>query len=253
MSFILDALQKADRERQAQPEPTAGKQSFGACLSHSPALTPPRRPTARWTYLLIALLAVALLLWLTGRGTEAARSSADTRPDTTAASAAVAPFAPPQTVIEQTTPADSPAKATLATAAPPPATARRKVPASAPPTRRIAAPPASAPTPGTSPTAPADTPASPAHAATGHDDTATPQDMPPRLAELPASLRNQLPSLQVTAHSYSKRPGASYVFINDQLLHEGEHLAHGLQLERITADGMIFSHQGQRFWRGLQP
>lgn len=83
--------------------------------------------------------------------------------------------------------------------------------------------------------------------------TQTQEDTPPSLAELPTSLRNQLPPLVVAAHAHSRRPGASYVFINDRLLHEGESLGNGLQLERITANGMIFSYQGYRFWRGLQP
>ena len=59
--------------------------------------------------------------------------------------------------------------------------------------------------------------------------------------------------MAVTAHSYSKKPKAGFVFVNDRMLHEEELLAPGLKLERITPDGMIFSYKGYRFRRGLQP
>ena len=58
--------------------------------------------------------------------------------------------------------------------------------------------------------------------------------------------------MTISAHAYSTKPKASFVFVNDRMLREEEALAPGLKLERITPDGMIFSYKGYRFRRGVQ-
>ena len=57
--------------------------------------------------------------------------------------------------------------------------------------------------------------------------------------------------MTVSVHSYSRVPKDRLVGINDRLLHEGDAVAPGLVLERITPDGMIFSYKGTRFHRGV--
>jgi general secretion pathway protein B len=72
------------------------------------------------------------------------------------------------------------------------------------------------------------------------------------MGELPPSIRQELPSMQISLHLYSTRPKNSYVSINSRMLQEGEDLAPGIRLEQITPDGMIFSYKGYRFRRGVQ-
>jgi len=72
------------------------------------------------------------------------------------------------------------------------------------------------------------------------------------IGELPASIRQELPGMQISLHLHSTKPGNSFVSINNQMLQEGAYPAPGLRLERITPDGMIFSYKGYRFRRGVQ-
>ena len=72
------------------------------------------------------------------------------------------------------------------------------------------------------------------------------------IGELPASIRQELPGMQISLHLHSTKPENSFVSINNQMLQEGAYPAPGLRLERITPDGMIFSYKGYRFRRGVQ-
>ena len=72
------------------------------------------------------------------------------------------------------------------------------------------------------------------------------------MGELPLSIRQELPSMQISLHLYSTRPKNSFVSIDNRTLREGEDLAPGIRLEQITPDGMIFSYKGYRFRRGVQ-
>lgn len=69
------------------------------------------------------------------------------------------------------------------------------------------------------------------------------------LAELPPAIRQEIPKVSILAHSYSSKPKARFVFINDRMVHEDEYPVPGLKLEQITADGMIFNYKGYRFHR----
>ena len=71
------------------------------------------------------------------------------------------------------------------------------------------------------------------------------------LAELPASIQQEIPAMTVQLHSYSSNPANSIVSINSRMMKEGESLVPGLKLEQITADGVIFSYKGYRFQRGI--
>jgi len=72
------------------------------------------------------------------------------------------------------------------------------------------------------------------------------------MGELPHSIRQELPSMQISLHLYSTRPKNSFVSVNSRMLQEGEDVAPGIRLEQITPDGMIFSYKGYRFRRGVQ-
>ena len=146
---------------------------------------------------------------------------------------------------------ERPAAETIA-AKPLESSARQTAPAPVAPARPAAPSPSNAGTRGTPPKA--------VTAATNDAPTPVPEKPvggPPArevmsIGELPASIRQELPDMQISLHLHSTKPGNSFVNINNQMLQEGAYPAPGLRLERITPDGMIFSYKGYRFRRGVQ-
>jgi general secretion pathway protein B len=69
----------------------------------------------------------------------------------------------------------------------------------------------------------------------------------PSLGELPADVRASLPQMSVSAAVYSPTPSSRMLFINGQVLREGDALADGLVVERIGASASVLSMRGQRF------
>jgi general secretion pathway protein B len=72
------------------------------------------------------------------------------------------------------------------------------------------------------------------------------------MAELPPSVRQELPAMTISVHAYSDNPAARLVGINNRILREGDSVVTGLKLEQITPDGMIFGYKGYRFSRGVK-
>jgi general secretion pathway protein B len=72
------------------------------------------------------------------------------------------------------------------------------------------------------------------------------------MAELPPSVRQELPAMKISVHAYSSNPGARLVSIDYRILREGDYLVPGLKLEQITPDGMIFDYKGYRFSHGVK-
>lgn len=66
-------------------------------------------------------------------------------------------------------------------------------------------------------------------------------------AELPDSVRRQLPALNISGAVYSDAPPEWTLIINDQLMGKGSQVAPDLRLEEISASSAIFSFRGQRF------
>jgi general secretion pathway protein B len=69
----------------------------------------------------------------------------------------------------------------------------------------------------------------------------------PPLSELSAEVRALLPQMSVSAAVYSPTPSARMLFVNGQVLREGDALADGLVVERIGASASVLSMRGQRF------
>ncbi len=231
MSFILDALKKSDQLRQGAAAPT---------LSALPMPLPARRAIPVWLIVSAGffLLAAGLLIgwwqpWETiagppaGTGLAMAGKPAAESVSLHVSSPAILSGVDPRPVRDARH--NIPQQAALPSL-------RQSKPVQASSTPEVAEIKSSPPALDT--TLPSALP-----------ETSTPVEY----GHLPAATQAELPSLSVTAHAYSKNPKASYVFIKDRMLHEGESLAPGLTLEQITAKGMIFSYRGQRFHRGLQP
>lgn len=72
------------------------------------------------------------------------------------------------------------------------------------------------------------------------------------MEELPPSIQAEIPALAIQMHAYSKIPRQRLVSINSKILREGEFLAPGLILVRITPEGMILGYKGYRFQRARE-
>lgn len=231
MSFILDALKRADAERERGRVPGLHSQTP---LPTATAAVRPARPS-RWGWLvgLLVLLVATLAWWLW----PSRRDTATIPAPPVASAPAPAPAAeptPPTTAV-------APASAEVApVAAPAPA------PAPLPPVAPLLGPPPALPAqaaPAAGKSVPAPAPAIPA--------APPPKPAAPgpvrRLADLPADQRAQLPRLAVSGASYSQNPAHRMLIVNGAVVQEGQEIAPGLRLERIGPNEAVIDHRGLRF------
>lgn len=71
-----------------------------------------------------------------------------------------------------------------------------------------------------------------------------------RLQDLPDQIQREIPAFTVGGYIYSGNKADRSVLINNRLLREGEEAAPGLVLEKMTPSGMILSYKGHRYRRG---
>jgi general secretion pathway protein B len=242
MSYILEALRKADaeRERERGSVPDLHAQLLPPGVSDV-EVVPARSSALFWLGLGVLLAAVAGGVWLALGGDEPAAPP----PASTAAAAVTPPPAPaPVARVEAPAPPAPPqplppqAQSEPHVAPPPPkAIAKAKPPAAASaPARKAAALAAKDVAPGPKAAAPApkaEPPASPVRV--------------PALAELPGDLRQQVPALVIGGSVYSPQASARMVVVNGQVFQEGSSLAPELKLEQIRQKTAVFSIRGQRF------
>lgn len=218
MSYILDALKKADTERERRAVPGLHAQADGGFGVSE------RRGGLPWAWLALGaiVLLAALLAWLGfGRG-EPAPAPAATPTPLPMAQAVPTPTPQPMPASVAAAPPPAPMPA-----APAPAPVQAPIAHMAPP-----APPAMA-TP--APKAAAAAPASAAEARI------------PARNELPPELRAALPPLNVSGAVYAPQPAGRMLFVNGLVLREGDALGDGLSVERIGPSASVLVFRGQRF------
>jgi general secretion pathway protein B len=66
-------------------------------------------------------------------------------------------------------------------------------------------------------------------------------------ADLPESVRAQIPALKISGATYSTNPIYRMAIVNGQVLHEGDLAAPDLQLERIEPNRTVWSFRGYRY------
>ncbi|MEO6187166.1 MAG: general secretion pathway protein GspB [Steroidobacteraceae bacterium] len=212
MSFILDALKKAESERNRQSGP----------VLMDVRIAPPRRRLPGWAWVLGGVLLANLLVlaWLLLR-----RPAPQAAPATAATTVAPAVVATPSAVIP---PAAPPAYAPPAYAVPPPALL--------PPDQTGL--PAPLPLPGA--TAPgAGAAATPTEPAADVENLPTYQDL--------VAAGIALPPLALNLHVFDANPANRYVLLNSMRLREGDFTPDGIKLESITARGAVLNQRGRRF------
>lgn len=226
MSYILDALRRADaeREREAGAVPTLHAQARPMPGRDDEEVA--SRGLLRW-----ALPAVAVALVIAVGAFLALRGGT---PDPAPVVARVEPVAarPPQSVMPPPTPVVVPAPVQSPVARPMPAP------------RAAAVPSVAVATPGTP--APAASAAAPA-AVNARSATATPPVKVLRQAELPDALRREIPPMAIGGSIYSADRAGRMVIINGQVRREGDAVAPGLVVEQIGTKTAIFGFKGQRF------
>ena len=67
------------------------------------------------------------------------------------------------------------------------------------------------------------------------------------MAELPESVRRELPKLSYGGGSYSGDKASRLAFLNGQVFHEGDTIAPGLVLKQVKQKGAILAYKGYRF------
>jgi len=72
------------------------------------------------------------------------------------------------------------------------------------------------------------------------------------LKDLPLSIQQSLPTFTISVSVYSDDPDSRMIKINGQRLQEGQYLTAGLKLDEITRDGAIFIYQNYRFRVGIR-
>ena len=240
MSYILDALKKADAEREQGQVPGLHTPTGHTDLSDGPQL----RTHPLWVMGLGALLVLIALgaVWLWPRPVTVI-ATAPTQSQSLPADQAPAPAPAPA---QSPAPAPTPAPQSLPEAS---ATANRagdetsRPAPEATPTPPPSRPPRAEPAI-TRPVAPA-APRAPIHVDPA--PAPTPSSKVPTLAELPDDVRRSLPSLSVSGAMYSDSPANRMLLINNRVFHEGDQPVAGLVLEEIRLKSAVFRYRGTRY------
>jgi general secretion pathway protein B len=233
MSYILDALRKADAERRGVTAPAALAEPAVLVAPDDPDADLPPTPARPWIWVLggmgVALLAG--LGWHLLRGT------------------AAPPIAP---VVATAPPVAVPAPPPAPVVAPPP-------PAAPPPPSEDALPnfppplPTPAPAPAPKPEARAAAPAPaekaalpPGIAVVNPAPAVAPAERVYTVNELPEAVRRDFPRLSVGGAMYSERAADRMVVLNGQVFHEGDALGKDLKLRQIKLKSAVLEFRGYR-------
>lgn len=249
MSYILEALRRAERERSLGQAPTAETLTV---------VTPPsRHRNPRLLALAAATLALALAalaMWLLPTRTPQQPALRAPTPAPAAPPAAAPPAAAPaqaaEVPVEPPPLAGSPvfedetAVMTLDDVAAP-FPAREAGSAAAAPSAGADADATATPMPEESSEI-ANAPAADAEPLPDAAAAAPASGAPPLLRDMPPAFRAQFPALTLQVHVYDTDPAKRWVMIDNRRYREGNALDSGPSVVEITPDGVIFEQQGER-------
>jgi general secretion pathway protein B len=240
MSYILDALRRADAERERGGVPSLHSQQYGALPGDEDEA--PRR-----SYLLVgAVVALALALasvllrsYFGGSGSDAAPTRA----------VVPAPPAPVPTAAPLPLPAQP--AASLPSAVP-----LREAPAASA-AKEPAVPSARGPARDGAGVGARTVPArAAAKAQARHDDAASAPAAATgeriyAMADLPEAIRRDLPKLAFGGATYSSDAASRMVILNGQVFHEGDTVARDLQLQTVKRKSAVLAFRGYRYEMGF--
>lgn len=229
MSYILEALKKAQAERQLGNAPTI----HAPAASAAPVAGPNRKPLVIGVAAGVVLVAVALVLWR-HQGTPApAAVVAAPAPPLLAAPHVSTPLAPqpvPASRESASAAASQPGQVALVGKPDPKPLEREPVAALKP-----AAP------------APAHAASAPAPVVTAASVPVSPEEPLPAFGALPESIRGAIPKVAFGGYMYSPNPSDRLILVDNVLRHEGEEVAPGLVLEKLLPKGAVMNFRGTRY------
>jgi general secretion pathway protein B len=270
MSYILEALKKAQAERQLGATPTIHAPVLhGGDEEHGDSR---RRWVTGGAVVAVVALGVGAFVWRSTARVPAPvavpaaavpAAAVQTAAPLSAAAPVSAPVVPPAAAQPSTQLAPVTASAP---AAPVPATrSARAAPAASAPVMAAAAPstavrvvspvvpalPPSAAVPASTPA-----PANPSLAAGPAAALASPAAAPPAapaddslplLRGLPDAVQRQIPPVAIGGYIYSRNPEDRLLLVDKVLRHEGEEVAPGLVLEHLLPKAAVFNFRGTRY------
>jgi general secretion pathway protein B len=211
MSYILDALRKADAQREGNP----ARGIHAQAAAPASATSGPARGTVQWMWAAAAVVILAAAAWLWARG--------DDRP----APQAVAPAPDVVVVVPPRAPVPAPA---VFPAAPPVAVVE------APEVRRPA------------PVAAVEKPAAPVAVAPVQAVPVQPpaSERTYSIAELPQDVQQALPKFAISGGVYSENVAQRMLVVNGQVFNEGSEIAPGVVLEQMRPKAAWLKFRGLR-------
>lgn len=227
MSYILDALRRADSERERGGVPSLHAKPIPDALAEDDEDDTPRRTQPLlWAVIVLLVLLLAVLAWQLV-GSRAPEPVLPSAPPALAVTPPVAAPPPPPVAALPTPPAPvapAPEVVEPPRSSSPPARPAQRVPQ--PPPQRVVtkkAPPAAS--------APSAEPEAPVMA----------------FNQLPDNIRRELPQLVIGGAMYSKTPTSRMLILNGQVFHEGDKVAGELVLEQIRLKSAVLAYKGYRY------
>lgn len=268
MSYILDALKRAEQERQYGQLPSA---------TVTPATEQAREPKRLlWlvlTVLLLACAVAAISYWFASKrapvinhSTQATMESTNNPAAVTSLPPRVRPIAAVMARAPQQNSASLPARVTAITAnpvilsapteptKPPPKPEPKPITIAGKPnlifetTRASTWPEDIALVSEPANSKPETTTATAAHSqpSTSHANTNDSFSLP-WLSEMPNDFRQSTPSIEIQFHRFTDHPASSFVMIDGQRYHNGDTLKAGPVLERVIEEGLLLQWRNKRF------
>lgn len=238
MSYILDALRKAERERNLGQTPDLRSAPAASPSTRRPIITKTQR---RLAGIAVIALCIGLALWLRA-------------PRTNTAAVATEPAAPvvttaPTPAVEAPPPAPTESGPAQLDDLLDPETPKKSLPIEE--QRRLST--AAAPQPAPAKTAPASTPTpveTPAEPEkpTMAEQAASEPELPPEikpLKQMNPDYRGNFPKIRIDVHAYDEDPARRFVMINGRKYREGETITEGPSITAIESDGVVFNYNNQ--------
>lgn len=236
MSYILDALRKADAERERDP-------SRGIHAQPAPGAAHAAPRGARWGWMAaggagVLLAAGAYVAWFPAPAPVPAPRAMPSAP--AAGFVLEAPRKPPVvTIADAVVPPAPPPLPEPAAERAPAKTAAATAPKAAPATTPAAPAPAAA-------AAPSESPPVAAAPATAPGGAATPERIV-AVGDLPADVQRELPKLAISGGVHSENAAQRMLVVGGQVKGEGAELAPGVVLEQIRARSAVLRFKGFRY------
>jgi general secretion pathway protein B len=239
MSYILDALRRADAERERDPARGIHAQPAAALSTHAQRFTP------RWVWgaacVAAVLVGVAGGWWGTQESPVAAVAvashpvaavRAEPAPVVVPVAAVVSPAAPRPVALA------TPPAVERAVTRPPLVAKAVAAPASAPAVAGVAPP---------SPTATAVAVAAPAAPAAPVAPAAPAAERIVAVGDLPADVQRELPKLTISGGVHSENASQRLLIVGGQVMNEGAEVAPGVVLEQIRARTAVMRYRGFKY------